>query len=405
MSALSSIESTFPPARAREGVRPRRDTDGRPRRRLPRVSARLATIALFVVLAFSLLASVPALRGVLRQIGDIGAGWIALAIALEFASAISFVVVFRLFFGRLDPRDARALAWTEQGSGALLPGGGAGGLAIGAWLIHLTGVPTRWIVRRSAGLFFLSAGVSCVALVAAGLALIAGAPGPHDSLAVVLPTALVAIGTASVAALPVLLRSRRPPRWLAAIAAGVEEAEQTAFTRRPSWRLAGALGYLGFDVAVLWVLLRALGHPPSVAVVLLAYSVGYAANSLPIPGGVGVLDAGLTGALLLYGVSPVHAAAAVIVYHAIAFWIPGLGGLLAYMRLRPRLVAADAAREPTLQTKPQSLASKEAYDDRISGNAQTDRPRLGGYADRRPRTDSLHRTLGQGARAALPGQP
>ena len=74
----------------------------------------------------------------------------------------------------------------------------------------------------------------------------------------------------------------------------------------------------------------------------LGYSIGYAANSLPIPGGIGVLDAGLTGALVLYGVSPVHAAAAVIVYHAIAFWVPGLGGLLAYLRLRPRLLQSGA---------------------------------------------------------------
>jgi uncharacterized membrane protein YbhN (UPF0104 family) len=93
---------------------------------------------------------------------------------------------------------------------------------------------------------------------------------------------------------------------------------------------------------VLWVVLRALGHPPSVAVVVLAYSVGYAASALPIPGGIGVLDAGLTAALVLYGVSPVHAAAAAIVYHAIALWVPGLGGLLAYLRLRPRLLRPAA---------------------------------------------------------------
>ena len=120
------------------------------------------------------------------------------------------------------------------------------------------------------------------------------------------------------------------------------------FNRRPSWRLIGAVGYLGFDIAVLLVTLRAFGHAPSVPVVMLAYSIGYAANWLPIPGGVGVLDAGLTGALVLYGVSPVHAAAAVIVYHAIAFWIPGLGGVLAYLRLRPRLL--DTATPVAVQT-------------------------------------------------------
>ena len=114
-----------------------------------------------------------------REIARIGPGWGAAAIGLELASAVSFVVVFRLFFDRLAARDARALAWTEEGSGALLPSGGAGGLAIGAWLIGLTGAPLlRWIVRRSAGLFFLGAAVSSAALVGSGLALIAGGPGP-----------------------------------------------------------------------------------------------------------------------------------------------------------------------------------------------------------------------------------
>lgn len=311
--------------------------------RLPRVGRRVATTGLLVALGVALLAAVPGLRGVLRDIRGIGAVWIAVAVALELASDVSFVVVFRLFFNRLDARDARALAWAAQGSGALLPGGGAGGLAIGGWLIHLTGVPVRWIARRSAGLFLLGAAVSSAALVGAGLALIAGAPGPDALPTVVLPTVLAASGTLLVAALPAILRSwSHAPRWLAAIATGVREAEQTAFRGHPRWRLAGALSYLGFDIAVLWVVLRAIGPTPGIAAVTLAYSVGYAANSLPIPGGIGVLDAGLTGALVLYGVSPVHAAAAVIAYHAIAFWVPGLGGLLAYLRLRPRLLQGGA---------------------------------------------------------------
>jgi uncharacterized membrane protein YbhN (UPF0104 family) len=392
MSALSSTHrrAVLAPHIGGRTRRGRRDET----LRLPGVGRRLATMGLLLLLAVALLAAVPGLRDVLREIRHIGVGSLALAVALEFASAVSFVVVFRLFFDRLDGRDARALAWTAQGSGALLPGGGAGGLAIGGWLISLTGAPVRWIVRRSAGLFFLGALVSTTALVGAGVALMAGAPGPHGRLTVVLPTVLVAIGTLLMAALPTMLGSRtKTPRWIAAIASGVREAEQTTFNRHPSWRLVGALGYLAFDIAVLWVLLRAVGHAPSIAVVVLAYSVGYAANSLPIPGGIGVLDAGLTGALVLYGVSPVHAAAAVIVYHAIAFWIPGLGGVFAYARLRPRLLVAGAPTSTDLQTTPETLASKEARDARTRVDAQTDRPRLGGGAHRRSGARPVHRAL------------
>ncbi len=106
----------------------------------------------------------------------------------------------------------------------------------------------------------------------------------------------------------------------------------------------GALGYLLFDIAVLWTTLAAVGPVPPVAALVVAYLVGYLVNVVPIPGGIGVLDAGLVGALALYGLPPLHAAAAVLVYHAVAFWIPTLGGTLAYARLRPRLASLSSGR-------------------------------------------------------------
>jgi hypothetical protein len=129
--------------------------------------------------------------------------------------------------------------------------------------------------------------------------------------------------------------------WIDGIAAGIRDAQRAA--RHPSWRLAGALGYLTFDIAVLWATFSAIGDPPPVPALILGYTIGYVANALPVPGGAGVLDAGLVGALVLYGASPAHAAAAVLVYHAIALWVPALGGLLAYTRLRPRLARAAGA--------------------------------------------------------------
>ena len=183
-------------------------------------------------------------------------------------------------------------------------------------------------------------------MIAAGVALTLGASGPHGFARSTLPALLVAAGIASVAALPLVLRSRPDtPRWIRGISAGVSDAEQATF-REPSWRLIGAVGYLGFDIAVLWTCLHAFGDNTSVPAIVLAYNIGYLANALPVPGGIGVLDAGLAGALVLYGASPVAAAAAVLVYHAIAFWVPGLGGVLAYLRLRPRLVRESETREP-----------------------------------------------------------
>jgi uncharacterized membrane protein YbhN (UPF0104 family) len=308
------------------------------------VGRRAATGGLLGVLLVSLMLGVPELQPVVREIRDMNPWWVTGAVVLELSSCVSYVVVFRLFFDRVAAPDARALAWTSMASGVLLPGGGVGGLAIGGWLTHLTGAPTRWIVRRSSGIFFLTSAVNGAAIIGAGMLLLGGFPGPHDFARAELP----ALGAALIALLIIAapwaaprLGRRAGAPWLTGIVAGVRDAEQAA--RHPSWRLAGALGYLGFDIAVLWATFSAVGDPPPVPALILGYSIGYLANILPIPGGVGVLDAGLAGALLLYGAAPADAAAAILVYHAIALWIPATGGVLAYARLRPRLAPRQAA--------------------------------------------------------------
>jgi hypothetical protein len=53
-----------------------------------------------------------------------------------------------------------------------------------------------------------------------------------------------------------------------------------------------------------------------------------------------VLDSGLSAALVLYGLPTTAAVGAVLVYHAIAIWVPGLGGLIAWLPTQ-RLRAAE----------------------------------------------------------------
>ncbi len=345
MSALQTPRPHFGQDRAatrpsrRPAAPPRPVKEPHPR---PQLSRRLAIAALLLASGFSLLLSVPGLRPVLDEMRDVNPFWIVLAVGLELASCVSFVILFRAFFDRLPGRDARPLAWANMASGALLPGGGAGGMAIGGWLTHLTGASTRWIVRRSGGLFFLTTAVNAATVIGGGALLAAGVSRPNGFALAALPALVVAVATSSVLiATRAIRRQPRSSRWVNVLAEGVHEAQITTF-QHPTWRLLGSLGYLGFDIAVLWVTLAAVGEQFSVPALLLAYNIGYVANSLPVPGGFGVLDAGLAGALMLYGARPAHAAAAVLLYHAIAFWIPGLGGVLAYPRLRRRLTIPAA---------------------------------------------------------------
>src|SRR5438270_11288110 len=96
-------------------------------------------------------------------------------------------------------------------------------------------------------------------------------------------------------------------------------------------------------MAALWAVCRATGHPLGVLALSLAYFIGYLASMIPMPAGLGVLDSGLAGALVLYGFSPAASVGAVLVYHAIAVWVPGLGALIAWLptRVRPLAGAVD----------------------------------------------------------------
>ena len=75
--------------------------------------------------------------------------------------------------------------------------------------------------------------------------------------------------------------------------------------------LAGALGYLVFDLVVFWACFRAFGATPPISSLLLAYLLGQLGALIPVPGGIGGVDAGLVGALILYGTPATTAAAGV----------------------------------------------------------------------------------------------
>jgi uncharacterized membrane protein YbhN (UPF0104 family) len=310
-----------------------------------RIIRRVTTVALLSVAIVTLLLAVPGLHAVAGQISHMNASWVIAAVALELGSCAAFVIVFRLFFDGLPADAACKLAWTEQGAGALLPGGGVGALAVGGWLLRRAGVTKRQVIERSSALFFLTSAVNVVALVGAGALLATGLlAGPHDLPRSGIPIAGGLVATGAVLLAPFMTRrgpGRRRQAWLAGLVDGIDGARRSLV--RPSWRLLGALGYLGLDIAALGATFAATGHPLPVAPLVLGYLIGYLANLVPIPGGFGVLEGGLAGALIAYGAPPTQAAAAVIVYHVIAFWIPSLGGLLGYALLSRRLTLSDAA--------------------------------------------------------------
>jgi len=117
----------------------------------------------------------------------------------------------------------------------------------------------------------------------------------------------------------------------------VGEALVLLRTHQPALAL-GTAGYMLFDVAMLGVCFAAFGNDvPAAGVLLLAYLIGQLGGLIPLPGGIGGVDAGLIGTLILYGVDPADAAVAVIAYRGLLLSIPAALGLPALAVLRRRL--------------------------------------------------------------------
>ena len=76
---------------------------------------------------------------------------------------------------------------------------------------------------------------------------------------------------------------------------------------------------------MLGVCFKAFGNDvPPAGVLLVAYLVGQLGSLIPIPGGIGGVDGGLIGTLMLYGVDPADAAVAVIAYRGLLLAIPAV---------------------------------------------------------------------------------
>ena len=274
---------------------------------------------------------------VIDQIGEMSPAWVLAAIALELGSCVSYVIVFRRFFPEPAPTVSRRVAWIAMGAGAVLPGGNISSAAATGWLLRRHGIGTQRLLGRCAALLCLLTAFGFVVNGLAGVLLLAGVSnGPHDLLHTGGPI-LVSIVVLSLAALLAMFTRRvgeAAPRPVRGIAAGLEGAWSSVGA--PHWRLIGTAGFLCLDMAALWAACAATGHPLGFLAVAIAYCIGYLTTAVPIPAGLGVLDAGLAASLVLYGMSPSTSVSAVVVYHSIAIWVPGVGGLVAWLTTRGR---------------------------------------------------------------------
>ena len=96
-------------------------------------------------------------------------------------------------------------------------------------------------------------------------------------------------------------------------------------------------GRLALDYLCLLAALRATGSHPRPSLILVAYAAAGIIGMIPItPGGLGIVEASLTGFLVLAGVSSGDALLATLTYRLASYWVPLAAGPIAYGIFRIR---------------------------------------------------------------------
>jgi uncharacterized membrane protein YbhN (UPF0104 family) len=310
------------------------------------------TLILGGALVVGLLLAVPGLKGVATTVSHMKVEWVVVAVVLEALSCASYVVAFLQVFDRAPLRVGARVALSEEAFGAAVSLGGVGSLAVGGWLMVERGARPGRIAERSAVLFLYTSAINVITLILAGLGLFLGLPGPSDPLLSILPAGVGVVVLALFLLLPRyvdrIVQHVRPGRlhtFLTETAVSVRDTERLMF--HPDWRIVGAIGYLWFDIAVLFACFAAAGATPPLAPVVLAYQIGYLSNLIPVPGGIGVLDGSMIGMLIVYGFDATAATAATLVYHAIVLWVPAIIGTLAFVLLQRTRGRPVVLRRPT----------------------------------------------------------
>jgi uncharacterized protein (TIRG00374 family) len=323
------------------------------------LAVRVAELAAVIGVVAIAIASLPGLDDVRERLDHADAFWAGAIVVAELGSCAGYLLVFRETFCSQMPWGlSYEIAMAELAANSLLPTGGAGGLALGAWALRQSGLPTAHIARRTVAFFVVTSAANFTVLVLVGLAVFIGVlSGRSEPELSLVPALITAAGAVLAILSPRLVRTvlRRPPRpghgWrrrvraagrstLEAIADGVDQA--VALLRAHSFGVVvGSLAYLGFDIAALGCGFAAVGQVPTFSVLVLGYLIGQLGNLIPVPGGIGGTEGALIGVFVLYGVNLTEATAAVLTYRLFQLSVPALLGAPAFFFLRRRLARAD----------------------------------------------------------------
>jgi len=289
------------------------------------------------------------------RVSSVGIVWIAAVLVFE---ATSFVMVWMLL--RLATRTTQwlAIATSQLAANALssiLPAGAAAGATLQVRMLSEAGIDTATAASGMTAFTLLQFATVAIVPVLLLPAVLAGilqlAPGLSQALligaiafiAILAVVAVLAVFDGplratgrAIQAVSNRLHRGRPPR------SGlpdrlVDERNSMARTLGQQWRRAVLLsvGRVAFDYFALLAAVAAVASHPSPWLIVVAYVSSVVLALIPItPGGLGFVEAGLTGVLTLAGIPASAAVLATLLYRLAEYWLPMVLGPFAYVAFR-----------------------------------------------------------------------
>jgi uncharacterized membrane protein YbhN (UPF0104 family) len=325
------------------------------RARRVRAIRRGAVFAVFMVATLALLVVLGHPDRLWSRVKDGQASWLVIAAVAEALSLLGYAVAFRVLVAsgaaRLRWRVSLEITLAGVIATKLIAAAGAGGVALNVWALRAAGLSGSEIAERLVSLMMTLYAVFMATLFLTGIGLWAGILAGSAPTALTLLPALIGLAVVGVAGLLVgapggLTRTlrrashmRRPIGPSARLAMNAVQAGRAGLLRavriglqRPTG-LLGACLYWALDITALWASIHAFGSPPALDGVVVSYFVAQLLGALPVPGGIGVVEGGLAGALIAFGASGTLAVVGVIAYRLISQWMPTIPGVLAYASL------------------------------------------------------------------------
>lgn len=324
---------------------------------------RLAAVAVTGLVLYGLAPALGEVLGAWDDLDSISPGWWAGVLGFELAAMAATIAVQRV---ALNTRRWWPVATSNLTSSALskvVPGGSATAAAAQAAMLTRAGFSGPAVATGlTAGGVLLLTSVAGLPLLCVPALLAGRVPGKLADVALLALALFVVLFALSVVLLTVdpvvraagrattwvlskVRRSTPPPADLPERLLAQRDLVRRSLGHRWWEALGAAVGHWLLDFLCLLAALEAVGARPRLSLALLAYVAAQLLSQIPVtPGGLGVVEAGLTGMLALAGVGAAAAAVATLAYRLASYWLPLPLGLAAWLVHRHRYGAA-AARE------------------------------------------------------------